>query len=355
MSPFHRRKAQRLAQLLDGTGGPSSPAGPSSPTRARHRDARHHSHSAPDAELAGHVRLTEGLAGAAGSHADPTPEFRTSLRSMLLATAERDGIGSTAIDDPPPEHGGKRARPRTPVLSSRRARGAVLVGLCVGALAFAGMSAASDTAMPGDPLYGVKRSTENARLALAGSAVSKGQLLLEFARNRLAEARVIRSTNAGMFDDMDTETRAAVKLLMGTAMDRHDAATLTFVDGFVQGQRADLTGLDDSPRVRQSIALLDRIAARSAAIRAAIRCGTGIVRTDELGPLPGTCQVPLPGATHRPSGTVPGPTERPGPANGSSIPPAGAPNTDHGAIDHPPINPSPSPSGLLNQLLPGLF
>jgi hypothetical protein len=346
--PFHRRKAQRLAQLLDGTSGLSSPTG------ARHRDARHHSHSALDAELAGHVRLTEGLTGAAGSHADPTPEFRTSLRSMLLATAERDGIGSTAIDDPTPEYSGKRARPRTPVLSSRRTRGAILVGLCVGALAFAGMSAASDTAMPGDPLYGVKRSTENARLALAGSAVSKGQLLLEFARNRLTEARVIRSTNAGMFDDMDTETRAAVKLLMGTAMDRHDAAPLDLVDGFVQAQRADLTGLNDSPRVRQSMALLDRIAARSAAVRAAVRCGTGTVRTDDLGPLPGTCQVPLPGGMHRPSGTGPGPTERPGPMGGSSTGPTGAPKTDQG-VENPPTNPSPSPSGLLNQLLPGLF
>src|SRR5207245_7569974 len=108
------------------------------------------------------------------------------------------------------ETGGRRARPSQPVVGGKRARGAVLVGLAAGTLALSGMSAASGNAMPGDPLYGVKRSTESARLALAGSDISRGQLYLEFARNRLAEAQAIGPNGAGlsgMLDDMDAETR----------------------------------------------------------------------------------------------------------------------------------------------------
>ena len=63
--------------------------------------------------------------------------------------------------------------------------------------AVSGMSAASGDAIPGDALYGVKRSTEQAQLALAGSDVSRGQLHLEFARTRLAEAGALGSDPAG--------------------------------------------------------------------------------------------------------------------------------------------------------------
>ena len=48
-------------------------------------------------------------------------------------------------------------------------------------MAVSGMSAASENAMPGDALYGVKRSTERAQLALASSEVNRGQLFLDFA------------------------------------------------------------------------------------------------------------------------------------------------------------------------------
>jgi len=74
-SLFHRRRAERLAQLLDeATGRP-----------------RHHARAVHDEELAGYVRLGTGLVRTAGVVAGPSDEFRTSLRAMLVATAERDG------------------------------------------------------------------------------------------------------------------------------------------------------------------------------------------------------------------------------------------------------------------------
>ena len=44
------------------------------------------------------------------------------------------------------------------------------------------------TASSGATSYNVKRSTERAQLALAGSDVSRGKLYLEFAGSRLDEA-----------------------------------------------------------------------------------------------------------------------------------------------------------------------
>ena len=73
------------------------------------------------------------------------------------------------------------------------------------------MSAASENAVPGDALYGVKRSTERAQLALASSDLTRGQLFLDFARNRLAEARRRQGDSdgfAGVLDDMDANTTA---------------------------------------------------------------------------------------------------------------------------------------------------
>ncbi|OLB74381.1 MAG: hypothetical protein AUI14_23705 [Actinobacteria bacterium 13_2_20CM_2_71_6] len=254
-SVFHRRRAERLAQLLaEAAGGP-----------------RHHTRSTLDGELAGYVHLGAGLTRTAGVLAGPTPEFRTSLRAMLVATADRDGIGTVDNDTP------KRARPSRPMVGSKRARGAILVGLAAGTLALSGMSAASSDAMPGDALYSVKRSTESARLALAGSDASRGQLHLEFARNRLAEVQSVGAKGAvldGMLNDMDNDTRAGVKLLTAAAADRRDRTPLDVIDAFVRGQRAGLARIGDSARVLQSLGLLDRVAVRSAGLRANLSCAT---------------------------------------------------------------------------------
>jgi uncharacterized protein DUF5667 len=289
-SVFHRRRAERLAQLLDGASGTH------------------------DQQLAGYVRLSNALVRSAGVLPTPNPEFRASLRAQLVATAERDGIGVAALDEP--ESGGKRARTGPPLVTRGRAKGAILVGLAAGTLALSGMSAASGNAMPGDPLYSVKRSTESARLALAGTDVGRGQLYLEFARNRVAEAQTMGTRAQGlsaMLDDMDEESRDGVRLLTQAAIDRHDRTGLDLIDAFVPQQRADLTKLGDSARIRQSLALLDQIAARSAQLRPDLACGAGVGSTDSLGAVPRTCPTgtgkgagpaPRPEVTGLPGGTA---------------------------------------------------
>ncbi|SCL14292.1 DUF5667 domain-containing protein [Micromonospora inyonensis] len=288
---FSRRRAERFAQLLDEANG----------------GRRHHVRSRVDDRLGDLVGLGRQL-GAAAPPVEVDADFRTGLRAMLVATVEREGVGTTAAPTAGAGPAGRRTAagpsPRGPLLPPvtarrARARGAILVGVAVGAVAVSGISAASENAVPGDALYGMKRSTERAQLALASSDLGRGQLFLDFARTRLAEASEVRGDRAAfeaILDDMDEDTRQGVQLLTSTAVQRTDAAGLDAVDTFVTGQRRAVAALLDGAsraerdRTRRSLTLLDAAGQRADALRAALTCGapqTGT--TDALGPTAGSC------------------------------------------------------------------
>ncbi|MDG4794139.1 DUF5667 domain-containing protein [Micromonospora sp. WMMD1082] len=280
---FSRRRAERFAQLLDEANG----------------GRRHHVRSRDDDQLAPLVTLGRRL-GTNPPIAEVNPEFRTGLRAMLLATAAREGVGAATAGRPAEKAGSGRGSLLPAVTARRaRARGAILVGIAAGAVAVSGISAASENAVPGDALYGMKRGTERAQLALTGSDISRGQLFLDFARTRLAEASSLRGGRtgySGVLDDMDADTRQGVRLLTGAAAQRSDAAALVAVDAFLTEQRRSLNALLDSgsrtDRVRttESLTLLESVAKRADAMRAAIACGQHLtVTSDALGPIPAAC------------------------------------------------------------------
>jgi hypothetical protein len=217
---------------------------------------------------------------------------------MLVATAERDGIGDAAPDDSAPAAAPEARGVRGLVIGRGgrriRARGAIVIGVAAGALAVSGISAASENAAPGDALYGVKRSTERAQLAMAGSDVTRGQLSLDFAKTRLAEAVALppgAGGFGGVLDDMDADTRQGVKLLTEAAVARQDKTPLSRIDAFTTGQRQTfaqrldkLTPADHS-RAETSLALLDDVEKRTEALRAGLACGTVTsAGADALGP-----------------------------------------------------------------------
>lgn len=221
------------------------------------------------------------------------PEFRVGLRAMLVATAERDGIGRTAVEvDPEPPI----ALPERRSAFARRfrTRGAIVLGVAAGAMAVSGISAASESAAPGDALYGVKRSTERAQLAIAGSDASRGQLSLDFARNRLQEATAMGGNADGfrdVLDDMDADTRKGVKLITTAAVTRKDATQLTTLDSFVKEQRTTfepaLQNLSTVNRERAltSIGLLEDVSQRTEQLRTGLDCEKlNPAGTDQLGP-----------------------------------------------------------------------
>ncbi|MBC8990161.1 DUF5667 domain-containing protein [Micromonospora chalcea] len=275
---FSRRRAERFAQLLDEANG----------------GRRHHVRSKADGELTALVEVSRRLS-AERPDVEPGAEFRTGLRAMLVATAEREGVGTPAKTTT-----GVRGA-LLPAITGRRARarGAILVGVAAGAVALSGISAASENALPGDALYGMKRSTERAQLALASSDISRGQLFLDFARTRLDEAASVRGDRLGfsaVLDDMDADTRQGVRLLTTVAAQRSDPVALDAVDTFLTGQRRVVSGLLDRPdhaerdRTRRSLALLDAAGKRADALREAITCGLPAPQaSDALGPAPAAC------------------------------------------------------------------
>jgi hypothetical protein len=287
---FDRRSAERFAQLLDETNG----------------GLRHHARGqADDEQLAELVAIGHTLS-AVRPAVQVDSEFRTGLRAMLVATAERDGIGATAAPEEtaPGIHAAVRA-PRRGLLGKGtgrrvRARGAIVIGVAAGAIAVSGLSSASEHAAPGDALYGVKRSTERAQMALAGSDVTRGQLSLDFARNRLAEAAALDGDNPAFADvltDMDTDTKQGVRRLTTSAVARKDKAPLNTIDAFVTGQRRvlgpvllDKLNSGNRERAATSLNLLDDIEKRARSLRAGLDCDSGgALGVDVLGPKPRAC------------------------------------------------------------------
>ena len=101
MSPnlFSRRRAERFAQLLDeANGGP-----------------RHHARARTDEQLAELVAVGHQLS-TVRSATTVDPEFRSDLRAMLVATAQREGIGVAARPESA-EQAGSAGRAAPPMLA----------------------------------------------------------------------------------------------------------------------------------------------------------------------------------------------------------------------------------------------
>ncbi|GIG17749.1 hypothetical protein Cme02nite_60810 [Catellatospora methionotrophica] len=277
ISLFDRGRAERFAQLVDEANG----------------GRRHHTRSRLDSQLAELVTVGQQLRTVALPGV-PEANFKRDLRAQLIATAERDGIGVTARTDVEDQRAAAPWTARKP--GRARARGAIVIGIAAGTLALSGVSVASGEAIPGDALYGVKRQTEKAQLALAGSDLSRGRLYLEFARTRLSEAHAVRTDATGFgsaLTDMDADTTQGIRMLITSAMARRDTSALDAVDRFVADQRMLvgqlLDGSTDREKVTGSLSLLDRIEKRSAAARTALACGAGSKESDRLGSVPGSC------------------------------------------------------------------
>lgn len=330
-SLFDRARAERFAQLMDEASG------------AR----RHHAHSRLDEELAELVATGQRMQ-AMRLNGAPTESFKHDLRAQLVATAVREGIGVTAEADP------EVPRPRRFVGARPRTRGAIVIGVAAGTLALSGVSVASGEAIPGDALYGMKRSTERAQLALAGSDHGRGQLYLEFARTRLHEAHEVRASEAGFVSalhDMDADTQQGIRMLLTSAVLQHDTTALDAIDRFVDQQQflvaklLDLSTPAGREKVTGSLKLLTDAQGRAESARAALACGASSAGSDALGPLVGVCGTSAVQTAPQGSGV---------PAGQQVVPPAeGQPTTDA-----QPQSPAPTASpeaskkddGLLGEL-----
>jgi hypothetical protein len=117
----------------------------------------------------------------------------------------------------------------------------------------AGAAFASGDALPGDPLYGLKRGIERARIAFSLSSAGDAALLLEFADERLREAEeLVALDRVGDLEEALGGYEDALDALLGLADD------IPVEDG-----PGSLTGVEDE--ISRNLIALERVRERAPA------------------------------------------------------------------------------------------
>jgi hypothetical protein len=317
------------------------------------------------------VALAERIREVPAEALDATPAFRDALRARLLAEGatllprpRTPSEGDEPVPGSPADDrratGPGRSRParqgppaRRPARSGRRRR-RLAAGTLVVATLSAGTVAASAGALPGDPLYGLKRQVQNVEVALARGDEDRGQQHLRLARSRVRELDTAGvSARSGplvaALQDMDGDTRNGARLLSTVAIRDDDESPLTELETWTQQQRtllgAAANRLPDAARFRAatSLALLGTVTARLDTLRAALRCDCQDARPlDDLGPQPCAACMSQVAGVPRPTTVRPSPAATPAATMGGA--PASSPvPSPHASAGGAP--PSPTPPG----------
>jgi len=191
---------------------------------------------------------------------EPSPEFRSALRTRLLATPM-----------PARTPAANAARPiRTP---SGVRRVTVAFAALLATTFGAGLSAASADTIPGDTLYPVKRALETAQLAFRRSDSSKGNFHLHLATERLTEVDQLTDLH-GTSGNRTTETLSEFQRQASLGSDelmrsylsndsRDDLAALNHFSASSTHQLADLRGRLSVADLEKTQELLDGLAVQS--------------------------------------------------------------------------------------------
>lgn len=295
-----------------------------------------------DGEFADELALVGALRelGAAGA---PDLETRQRIRAEIAGRLE------TAAATP-----GRRWRPRTADLVAA----ALFLFLMLSGLTLV----LSRNALPGDPLYGVKRAGESTSLGLTFGDQAKAQKHLEFATNRITELGELAAEGANeadyrtAYNDFATDLRAGVAQLATVATsDSGGAQALSDVRLWARNQAARLAAQQptlpaDATTVFGDVrTLLGKVQERTSGLAARMNCYQITTGTsDDLGLLPATgecTQRPAPSAGGEPASSAPQPstTESTAPApTGTQLPPSDAATTPGvpvptGGVTPPPV------------------
>ena len=222
----------------------------------------------------------------------------------------------------------------------------------------------SRSALPGDPLYGVKRAGESTALGLTFGDQEKARKHLEFATNRITELGELAAEDAGVadyrtaYDDFAADLRAGVAQMSAAATsDGGGTQALSDVRLWARNQAARLAAqplpADAAPVFGDVRDLLGKVQERTSGLVARMNCYQITTGTsDELGPLPATgecTQKPAPAAGDRPTAPV-APSSQDGTsptATGTQLPPSDAAATPGipvptGGVTPPPVFGQPS-------------
>lgn len=329
---------------------------------------------ARDGEFADELALVGALRelGAAGA---PDLETRQRIRAEIAGRLE------TAAATPR-----RRWRPRTADLVAA----ALFLVLVLSGLTLV----LSRNALPGDPLYGVKRAGESTALGLTFGDQAKARKHLEFATNRVTELGELAQQGASeadyrtAYDDFAADLRAGVAQMAAVATsDGGGTQALSDVRLWARNQEARLAA--EQPALPADAAtvfgdvrdLLGKVQERTTGLVERMNCYQITTGTsDDLGPLPatGACtQRPAPSSGGEPTSasTSPSSADSTSPApTGTELPPSDAATTpgipvptggvtpppvygqDPTTTQRPPVTSTTQPPPLVSipPLLPGL-
>ncbi|MBS2535566.1 hypothetical protein KGQ20_22655, partial [Catenulispora sp. NF23] len=269
-----RQRAEQFARLLDGLDG-SRDGGSGVATLIPPQKG--------DPELTAMLRVVENVIDEGRFHA---PTVRPEFREQLGARLHRDFLVLFNSDvDGGPGDGDVLVRGRTP-WRRRLIGGGVAVGVLSGGLG--GVAWAASSALPGDPLYGVKRSLENMRVSVSGSDLDRGEQYLGQAKTRLEEIQKLLGRHDSNVDGSDTsklvaettdnlykDVDSAGQLLTPLAESGNTEALTSlryFLDVY-EPQVQDLETLlapDTQDQARRLVALMDGFSSRLAVAQATI-------------------------------------------------------------------------------------
>ncbi|WP_329003778.1 DUF5667 domain-containing protein [Kribbella sp. NBC_00709] len=202
-------------------------------------------------ELVGRLRTAGAVA--------PRPEFSAELRHRLLEqAAARAATTATPLmvrsapddsDDPP---GSEDVGASVTDIRRRQGRRIRLVASTAALVMLGGgigSAAAAQQAMPGDTLYGMKRSIENVSTNVSVGDDSRGRRDLEHAMTRLSEVRQLADNGGSVgtinatLDDFSAQSRKGVSRLVASYQQDGDESSISAITAFITSARQALVGL----------------------------------------------------------------------------------------------------------------
>ncbi|HEY3003963.1 MAG TPA: DUF5667 domain-containing protein [Kribbellaceae bacterium] len=281
----------------------------------------------------------------------PSPEFSATLREQLVERAAAR-ITATPIELPGRDDEGEEPVV-TDLRASRRRRGRLIAGVAAFAAIGGGIgsAAAAQESMPGDALYGLKRSLEAVATKVSVTDESRGRRELSHALVRLTEVEELVATGGKPAEitrtlhDFTGEASSGGDHLLAAFQADNDAASVDRIYTFTGEARSRLTALAPAspqstrPALAEAIATLDQLTLRAHAVCPACDSPKSMSTTE-----PSTVSTPTdqrPTDTNLPS-TIPsaGPTTLP------SVPrPTGRPSAVATGTPVPTILPTQGPTG----------
>ena len=288
---MRNRQRERFARAADALAGHTKP---------RDRVEPH------DPRLAGEFAVLLRLSRSADATA-PEQDARERMRAKIIAelpeilTEHAKSARSTTLSP--------TATTTTPRVTGTKGRIAIAVGAaCCLVVALCGMTMLlSNSALPGDPLYGVRRTVESAALSLTFGDESKGLKHLDYAADRISDVQTLAArypntadSPAGdyvtAFADFASDAAAGSANLTSYASSNGPDVLNQLHDWAIQ-QAARITAVDARlPAEARTAAttsqtLLARIETRATALLARTSCYTVTTGSnDDLGVLPASGQ-----------------------------------------------------------------